>query len=105
MRRAFAVVVVAVMVVLGAAPSSADDAVASDAPLPGYTIQNPPLAPAVAGGVPTRVLQGVHEHAAYAIEVPHDWNGDLVLYAHGYNGQGTVLSVNPPPFGLRQRLL
>ena len=47
----------------------------------------------------------MHGHAAYIIEVPPRWNGDLVMWAHGYRGQGTVLTVDPPAFGLRQRLL
>lgn len=74
-------------------------------PLPGYTVSNPPLEPLVVEGEPTRVRQGVREHAAYTIEVPQDWNGELVLWAHGYRGTGTVLTVDPPGFGLRQRLL
>ena len=36
---------------------------------------------------------------------PPQWNGDLVMWAHGYRGNGTVLTVSPPDFGLRQRLL
>src|SRR5438034_1114043 len=76
-----------------------------DQPLPGYTISNPPLAPVPVHGRPSTVLQGVRGHAAYDIEVPPAWNGRLVLYAHGYAGQGTVLTVSPPPFGLRQHLL
>ncbi|WP_433270013.1 alpha/beta hydrolase family protein [Micromonospora vinacea] len=90
----------------GAAPASATgrDARGGE-PLPGYTIENPPLAPLVVGGKPTTVRQGVHRHAGYIIEVPARWNGDLVLWAHGYRGQGTVLSPEPPAFGLRQRLL
>jgi pimeloyl-ACP methyl ester carboxylesterase len=76
-----------------------------DQPLPGYTIVNPPLAPATSGGQATTVKQGTHGHAAYIIEVPAHWNGDLVMWAHGYRGQGTVLTVDPPAFGLRQRLL
>jgi hypothetical protein len=90
--------------VAGAAPADAATA-RGDQPLPGYTINNPPLAPALVGGEPTRVIQGVHRHAAYDIEVPPQWNGDLVMWAHGYRGQGTVLTVDPPAFGLRQRLL
>jgi pimeloyl-ACP methyl ester carboxylesterase len=74
-------------------------------PLPGYTISNPPLAPLIVDGAATTVHQGVHRHAAYDVEVPARWNGDLVMYAHGYAGQGTVLTVDPPPFGLRQQLL
>jgi hypothetical protein len=82
-----------------------DQRVPGDQPLPGFTINNPPLAPATVNGVPTRVLQGVHEHAAYDIEVPPSWNGELVMWAHGFRGNGTVLTVDPPGFGLRQKLL
>jgi hypothetical protein len=87
-----------------AAPATAA-AVPDDQPLPGYTIAHPPLTPALVAGAPTRVLQGVHRHAAYDIEVPPRWNGELVMWAHGYRGQGSVLTVDPPAFGLRQRLL
>lgn len=90
--------------VAGAAPASADP-VPGDQPLPGYTINNPPLTPALVGGVPATVRQGVHKHAAYDIEVPPQWNGDLVMWAHGFRGQGIVLTVDPPAFGLRQKLL
>ncbi|MCO1594306.1 hypothetical protein M8C17_03930 [Micromonospora sp. RHAY321] len=90
----------------GAAPASAADRDPTGGqPLPGYTIENPPLAPLVVAGKPTTVRQGVHRHAGYIIEVPARWNGDLVLWAHGYRGQGTVLSPEQPGFGLRQRLL
>jgi hypothetical protein len=89
---------------LNAAPAGADR-VPGDQPLPPYTINNPPLTPALVGGVPARVLQGVHRHAAYDIEVPPRWNGELVMWAHGFRGNGTVLTVDPPGFGLRQRLL
>ncbi|MET7709518.1 hypothetical protein [Micromonospora sp. NPDC005413] len=91
---------------VGAAPASATGRdPGGGQPLPGYTIENPPLAPLVVGGKPTTVRQGVHRHAGYIIEVPARWNGDLVLWAHGYRGQGTVLSPEAPGFGLRQRLL
>jgi hypothetical protein len=39
----------------------------------------------------------VHGGAGYRIEVPQDWNGDLVLYAHGFRGGGLELTVDPPP--------
>ena len=78
---------------------------AGGTPLPGYTVSNPPLAPLAVNGDATRVFQGVHAHAAYDVEVPAQWNGDLVMYAHGYRGQGTVLTVEPPPFGLREKLV
>ncbi|MFI7492195.1 hypothetical protein ACIBXA_27835 [Micromonospora echinaurantiaca] len=91
----------------GAAPAAAAPARHSDGsqPLPGYTISNPPLEPLVVDGRPTTVRQGVHRHAGYIVEVPARWNGDLVLWAHGYRGQEKVLSPEPPGFGLRQRLI
>jgi pimeloyl-ACP methyl ester carboxylesterase len=109
MRRhlLFRALTVAVTVVLvgAAAPAAQAGGVTGDQPLPGYTIVNPPLTPALVDGQPTRVLQGTHRHAAYVIEVPPRWNGDLAMWAHGYRGQGTVLTVDPPGYGLRQRML
>jgi hypothetical protein len=39
---------------------------------------------------------GVHEGAAYRVEVPANWNGKLVMYAHGYAGTGANLGVSNP---------
>jgi hypothetical protein len=86
------------------APAMADP-VPGNEPLPGYTINNPPLAPILVGGVPTTVHQGVHEHAAYDIEIPPNWNGELVMWAHGFRGQGFLLTVGPPDYLMRQKLL
>jgi len=91
--------------VKAANPTNAMDRVPDDQPLPGYTVDNPPLAPAVVGGRPSRVVQGVHRHAAFDIEVPPRWNGHLVMWAHGYRGDSRVLTVDPPGYGLRRRLL
>ncbi|QLQ35487.1 alpha/beta hydrolase family protein [Micromonospora robiginosa] len=89
----------------GAAPAAATGRDDGGQPLPGYTIVNPPLPPLVVDGAPTTVRQGVHAHAGYVVEVPARWNGDLVMWAHGYRGQGTELSPETPAFDLRQRLL
>ncbi|SDK00616.1 hypothetical protein SAMN05421874_104359 [Nonomuraea maritima] len=105
-RRSVVLAVLALSAVLGASTSAG--AVADkrgDRPLPGYSVDNPPMAPAVVDGRESRVLQGVHEHAAYTIEVPPRWNGDLVMWAHGFRGETRVLTVDPPGYGLRQRLL
>ena len=51
------------------------------------------------------MLQGELRGAGYIIEVPPNWNGELVMWAHGYRGEGTVLTVDPPGFGLRRHLL
>ncbi|MEU1969111.1 hypothetical protein ABZ541_28880 [Micromonospora sediminicola] len=106
-RRLFAVgaAVVLALGLAGAAPAAATGRDDGTGPLPGYTIVNPPLPPLVVDGAATTVRQGVHAHAGYIVEVPARWNGDLVMWAHGYRGQGTELSPEPPAFDLRQRLL
>jgi pimeloyl-ACP methyl ester carboxylesterase len=47
-------------------------------------------------GTDTTRYWGVHNGAGYRIEIPESWNGDLVLYAHGYRGTGPVLRVGNP---------
>lgn len=39
---------------------------------------------------------GVLDGAGYRIEVPQNWNGMLVMYAHGYAGTGPAVNVNDP---------
>lgn len=55
---------------------------------------------------------GVHNGAAYNIEVPANWNGRLVMYAHGYVGQvetlANVTASNPTgvsPPSIRRHLI
>lgn len=48
-------------------------------------------------GTTTTRLFGVHGGAGYRIEVPENWNGELVLYAHGFRGSGLLLTVDNPP--------
>ena len=43
--------------------------------------------------------------SVYRIEVPDDWNGELVMWAHGFRGFGTELRVSSPGFGMRQILI
>ncbi|RZI92169.1 MAG: alpha/beta hydrolase, partial [Variovorax sp.] len=47
---------------------------------------------------------GVLGGALYHVEVPETWNGKLVMYAHGYRGEGNVLTVDDAP-GLRRYLI
>jgi pimeloyl-ACP methyl ester carboxylesterase len=106
LRRFLAVAAVVFTVgALAPVPAVAADQVPTDQPLPTYSITNPTLAPVLVGGAPSRVLQGVHGHAGYIIEVPPQWNGDLVMWAHGYRGNGHVLTVDPPGYGMRDKLL
>lgn len=39
---------------------------------------------------------GALDGAGYRIEVPKNWNGMLVMYAHGYAGMGAAVNVNDP---------
>ncbi|MFI5839057.1 phthalyl amidase [Catenuloplanes sp. NPDC051500] len=85
-------------------PVTAAQPVVCDAPVPsttqpGYVVADPdcdldgtPFTP-VAGST---VRTGIERGAAYRIEVPRRWNGRLVLFAHGYRGDGPVLHVSNP---------
>lgn len=75
---------------------------------PGYTVADPdcdlngtPFGPLTGptGEPLSRVYTGIRDGAAYRIEVPLRWNGELVLYAHGYRGDGRTVYVDNP--GLR----
>lgn len=46
---------------------------------------------------------GVHTGAGYRIEVPDNWNGSLVMWAHGFRGTGLELTVDNHP--LREFLI
>jgi hypothetical protein len=98
-------------VTLAATPLAAGAQTACAAPVPsdtqpGYTIADPrcdfpggaPFAPLTdPGGAPlSQVHAGIDGGAAWRIEVPDHWNGDLVLHAHGYRGTGTTVWVDNP---------
>jgi pimeloyl-ACP methyl ester carboxylesterase len=44
-------------------------------------------------------------NAVYQVEIPVNWNHELVLFAHGFAGFGNEVSVGPPPDGMRQALI
>ena len=46
---------------------------------------------------------GVLNGANYRVEVPADWNGKLVMYAHGYAGTGATLGISNP--SIRRHLI
>jgi pimeloyl-ACP methyl ester carboxylesterase len=48
-------------------------------------------------GIETERYWGIHNGAGYRIEVPSLWNGDLLVWAHGYRGEGLELTVDNPP--------
>jgi hypothetical protein len=73
------------------------------APPPAYFVDEAKLPFAALPSLPARQLWGVHNGAGYRIEVPNNWNGKLVMWAHGYRGTGLELTVDDHP--LRQFLL
>jgi dienelactone hydrolase len=91
------------------APASAEP-VACAAPVPsptqpGYTIADPhcdvgtttPFAPLTKHGrAISQVYAGIAGGSAYRIEVPKRWNRELVLFAHGFRGTGTVVFADNP---------
>jgi len=44
-----------------------------------------------AGADPRAMHEGTHEGAEYTISIPSPWNGGLVMFAHGYEGEGPGL--------------
>ncbi len=48
-------------------------------------------------GIESEQIWGVHKGAGYRMEVPADWNGDLVVWSHGYRGEGLELTVDNGP--------
>jgi hypothetical protein len=72
---------------------------------PGYLVADPdcdvngtPFVPLTdaAGAAISKTFTGVRDGAAYRVEVPRAWNGQLVVYAHGYRGSGTTVYVDNP---------
>jgi hypothetical protein len=70
---------------------------------PDYYVDEAKLPFAEQPGLPSQRLWGVLNGAGYRIEVPANWNGQLVMWAHGYRGTGLELTVDNHP--LRDFLL
>ncbi len=89
MRRMRSLVVVAVLTMVIAAP------VASAGPPPGYFVDQTKLPFEALPGA--TAYWGTQGDAGYRIEVPDNWNGDLVMWAHGFAGTGLELEVDNHP--------
>ena len=70
---------------------------------PQYFVDESKLAFDPIAGIESEQIWGVHKGAGYRMEVPADWNGDLVVWAHGFRGEGLELTVDNGP--IRQYLL
>jgi hypothetical protein len=104
-RKCLAAAVVLGLAATGlGAPAAAAAAAACAAPVasttqPGYLVADPACEPdgtpftATAG---SEIHTGIRDGAAYRIEVPRAWNGQLVVFAHGYRGTGTTVYVDSP---------
>jgi len=69
-------------------------------PPPNYFVDETKLPFGETAGIPTQRLWGVHSSAGYRIEVPYNWNGSLVMWAHGFRGSGLELTVDDHPLRL-----
>jgi acetyl esterase/lipase len=72
-------------------------ALTTQAAPPAYYVDKAKLPFAAIPGIETQRVWGVHNGAGYRIEVPKNWNGRLVLWAHGYRGTGPELTVDDHP--------
>ncbi|MCK7543335.1 alpha/beta hydrolase [Marinobacter bryozoorum] len=51
------------------------------------------------------IYEGVQGPAVYAAEMPDNWNGGLIMYTHGYRGEGAELAVSVPDAAWRATVL
>ncbi|HDH03388.1 MAG TPA: phthalyl amidase [Actinobacteria bacterium] len=94
MKRIVLLATLVMMVATVAAPVAAQ-------PATGYFVDETKLPFEALDGATAQ--WGVLGNAGYRIEVPDDWNGDLVLWAHGFRGEGLELTVDNHP--LRELLI
>ncbi len=72
---------------------------ASDAAKPPWFVDEESLPfDALEGFEDAEQMWGIHNNAGYRIEVPADWNGDLIMWTHGYRGEGDRLFFNESEF-------
>ncbi len=64
---------------------------------PRYFVDEAKLPFGESAGLPSQRIWGVHNGAGYRMEVPYNWNGKLVLWAHGYRGTGLELTTDNHP--------
>jgi len=85
------IIFIACLIVQLSAPAFAKDS------KPEYFIDESKLPFESIPGIETERYWGIHNGAGYRIEVPSSWNGDLLVWAHGYRGDGLELIVDNPP--------
>lgn len=98
MKKAL-IALLAMLLVVAVVPAAS--AGAGGGPKPDYYVDEAELPFAALPGA--TAYWGVHSGAGYRVEVPDNWNGDLVMWAHGFRGTGLELTVDNHP--LRQLLI
>ena len=78
---------------------------AGGGPKPQYFVDPDRLPFNAVPGIDSERIWGVHNGAGYRIEVPADWNGELVMWAHGYRGDELELELYVDDHPLRIFLL
>ena len=95
MRRAIRLI--AILTVLVAAVTAASAGPATADPPPEYFVDEAKLPFSEIPGIATDRYWGTLNGAGYRIEVPQNWNGRLVMWAHGFRGSGLELTVDNHP--------
>jgi acetyl esterase/lipase len=96
LKRAARTAVVVLMVAAGVGMGSLGSA-SAEAP-PEYFVDETKLDFVALPGA--TAYWGVNNDAGYRIEVPQNWNGRLVMWAHGFRGTGLELTVDNHPLRL-----
>ena len=94
MRRALRLMAIVIVLALSVAPALAGPG-NGNGPKPRYFVDEAKLPFQALPGA--TAYWGVHKGAGYRIEVPDDWNGSLVMWAHGFRGTGLELTVENHP--------
>ncbi|HXV72307.1 MAG TPA: hypothetical protein VEB69_13030 [Acidimicrobiia bacterium] len=94
MRRALRLTAIVAVLALGIAPAVAAPG-NGNGPKPDYFVVEEDLPFEALPGA--TAYWGAHKGAGYRIEVPDDWNGSLVMWAHGFRGTGLELTVDNHP--------
>ena len=106
MRRVLAAFVVAVAAAVSFEPAQGLGRPGLT-PVPCPTQQWAPVDPAIEPLAGAKAFAGHYSGGVYQIEIPDKWNGELMLSAHGFRGNGGAngsrLEVQPP--AIRQRLV
>lgn len=92
MRKAL-IALLALLLVIALVPAAS--AGAGGGPKPDYFVDETKLPFEALPGA--TAYWGVHKGAGYRVEVPANWNGDLVVWAHGFRGTGLELTVDNHP--------